>query len=397
MRPNSRNVGTASLGQLDGPGASTRPTSKSKDAGPISTVPSTKREEPSTSCCAPSGTSPRPRPSSGLLSGVRADCRLKSRSTVIRPHIAQPKRPWTNIPREINAKIRSSTRAFLTAPIVKHALQPAFERLGPDATPDQVLDLKVCDPAMGSGAFLVEACRAIGRRLVKAWERWPDTRPKIPADEDEELHASRLVAQRCLYGVDKNPRAVDLARLSLWLATLAKDLEFTFLDHAMKCGDSVVGLTVAQIAAANWDEFKPGLPLFRRLVKDTVAEAMKARAEIRAAPDDTLRAVQEERHRTIEDRLTPVRTIGDAVISAFFAADKPKGREKERAKIESWLAGGSLQDQWEKLKLQHLRCARENIQSLHSTGRSNFPRFLRGRTQVSMQWLEIPLLREKTP
>ena len=142
---------------------------------------------------------------------------------------------------------------------------------------------------------------------------------------------------------------------------------------------------------------KPGLPLFRRLVKDTVAEAMKARAEIRAAPDDTLRAVQEERHRTIEDRLTPVRTIGDAVISAFFAADKPKGREKERAKIESWLAGGSLQDQWEKLKLPASRCARENIQSLHSTGRSNFPRFLRGRTQVSMQWLEIPLLREKTP
>src|SRR3984957_13681175 len=104
MRPNSRNVGTASLGQLDGPGASTRPTSKSKDAGPISTVPSTKREEPSTSCCAPSGTSPRPKPSSGLLSGVRADCRLKSRSTVIRPHIAQPKRPWTNIPRKINAR-----------------------------------------------------------------------------------------------------------------------------------------------------------------------------------------------------------------------------------------------------------------------------------------------------
>src|SRR6185437_14285039 len=79
MRPNSRNAGTASLGQLDGPGASTRPTSKSKDAGPISTVPSTKREEPSTSCCAPSETSPRPKPSSSLLSGVRADYRLKSR------------------------------------------------------------------------------------------------------------------------------------------------------------------------------------------------------------------------------------------------------------------------------------------------------------------------------
>ena len=62
------------------------------------------------------------------------------------------------------------TPRSLTAPIVKYALEPAFARLGPDATPDQVLDLKVCDPAMGSGAFLVEACRAhwraAGRRLV---------------------------------------------------------------------------------------------------------------------------------------------------------------------------------------------------------------------------------------
>jgi N-6 DNA Methylase len=241
------------------------------------------------------------------------------------------------------------TPRSLTAPIVEHALEPAFERLGPDATPDQVLDLKVCDPAMGSGAFLVEACRVIGARLVKAWERWPETRPAIPADEDEELHARRLVAQRCLYGVDKNPHAVDLARLSLWLATLAKDHEFTFLDHALKCGDSLVGLTKTQIAAANWDESKPGLPLFRKLVTDTIAEAMQARAEIQSAPDDTARDIQETRHRIIEDRLTPVRTIGDAVISAFFAADTPKGREKERAKVESWLAGGSLEEQWQKL------------------------------------------------
>jgi type II restriction/modification system DNA methylase subunit YeeA len=55
------------------------------------------------------------------------------------------------------------------------------------------------------------------------------------------LHARRLVAQCCLYGVDKNPLATDLAKLSLWLATLARDHEFTFLDHAFKSGDSLVG------------------------------------------------------------------------------------------------------------------------------------------------------------
>ena len=136
------------------------------------------------------------------------------------------------------------------------------------------------------------------------------------------------MAQRCLYGVDKNPRAVDLARLSLWLATLARDHEFTFLDHALKCGDSLVGLTTAQIAAANWDESKPGLPLFRQLVRDKVAKAMQGRAEIQNAPDDTMRAIQEARHRNLESEVLPIRMMGDAVVSAFFAADKAEGAGK---------------------------------------------------------------------
>lgn len=245
------------------------------------------------------------------------------------------------------------TPRSLTAPIIRHALEPAFARLGPDATPEQVLELKVCDPAMGSGAFLVEACRALAERLVAAWARWPSSRPKIPADEDEELHARRLVAQRCLYGVDKNPRAVDLARLSLWLATLARDHEFTFLDHALKCGDSLVGLTTAQIAVANWDESKPGLPLFRQLVREKVAKAMQGRAEIQNAPDDTMRAIQEARHRNLESDVSPIRMMGDAVVSAFFAADKAKAREKARADVESQISG--MPPRWDLLEAAAMR------------------------------------------
>jgi hypothetical protein len=257
------------------------------------------------------------------------------------------------------------TPRSLTAPIVKYALEPAFGKLGPDATPEQVLELKLCDPAMGSGAFLVEACRALGERLVAAWARWPDKRPKIPADEDEELHARRLVAQRCLYGVDKNPRAVDLARLSLWLATLARDHEFTFLDHALKCGDSLVGLTTAQIAAANWDESKPGLPLFRQLVRDNVAKVMKGRAEIQNAPDDTMRAIQEARHRNLESEVSPIRVMGDAVISAFFAADKAKAREKARADVESQIS--SMPPRWGLLEAAaaRLRAGEHGITPFH--------------------------------
>ena len=71
-------------------------------------------------------------------------------------------------------------------------------------------------------------------------------------DEEPLLHARRLVAQQCLYGVDKNPFAVSLAKLSLWLVTLARDHAFTFIDHALKHGDSLVGLTRSQIAAFHW-------------------------------------------------------------------------------------------------------------------------------------------------
>ena len=77
---------------------------KSKAAGSISTVPSTKRERPSISCCAPSGTSQPPRHSSGELSAPRADCRIRSRPMAIRPLIARPKRLSANIRREIDAR-----------------------------------------------------------------------------------------------------------------------------------------------------------------------------------------------------------------------------------------------------------------------------------------------------
>ena len=93
---------------------------------------------------------------------------------------------------------------------------------------------------------MVEACRQLAAKLVEAWNIHGGP-SDIPADEDELLYALRLVAQRCLYGVDKNPMAIDLARLSLWLATFAKDHEFTFIDHALRPGDSLVGLTIRQI------------------------------------------------------------------------------------------------------------------------------------------------------
>ncbi|MGH6895017.1 MAG: Eco57I restriction-modification methylase domain-containing protein [Geminicoccaceae bacterium] len=225
----------------------------------------------------------------------------------------------------------------LTEPIVRHALRPVLERLGADATPAQILDLKVCDPAMGSGAFLVEACRQLAERLTEAWARHPGTRPPIPADEDEDLLARRLVAQRCLYGVDKNPMAVDLARLSLWLATLARDHEFTFLDHALKPGDSLVGLDLDQIEALHWDAPKSDaqLSLTRLLVRDRLGKMEAERRRIREAVEDA----SEDDLRPIllraQAQLADPKLLGDAVIAAFFKGAKAKEREAVRAEVQA--------------------------------------------------------------
>ena len=163
----------------------------------------------------------------------------------------------------------------LTEPIVRTALEPVLARLrdGGDRPPRPaaILDLKVCDPAMGSGAFLVEACRQLAEALIEAW-RAHDAAPPLLPGEDEVIVARRLVAQKCLYGVDRNPVAVDLAKMSLWLATLARDHPLTFIDHALRHGDSLVGLSRRQIETFHW---KGDAPLFQ-----TGFEVMRVREHV---------------------------------------------------------------------------------------------------------------------
>ncbi len=218
------------------------------------------------------------------------------------------------------------TPRLLTEPIVRTALEPIFKQLGADPTPDQILNLKVCDPAMGSGAFLVEACRQIGDELVKAWA-FHGWKPTIPPDEDEVLHARRLVAQRCLYGVDRNPMAVDLAKLSLWLATLAKDHPFTFLDHALRCGDSLVGLTREQIVGFHW---KPSqqISFLADFIQKRVNEISRERRQILESGDQMPPEAKRKKLDVADKELGRIRRLGDAVVSAFFSASNARGREE---------------------------------------------------------------------
>lgn len=223
------------------------------------------------------------------------------------------------------------TPRSLTEPIVRTTLEPVLAALGDSPTPEQVLALKVCDPAMGSGAFLVEACRHLGDALLRAWEAHCRL-PEIPPDEDPVLFARRQVAQLCLYGVDKNPFAVDLAKLSLWLATLAKDHPFTFLDDALRHGDSLVGLSPGQIERFHWEE-KGQQPLLASRIRAAMDAAMEKRAALEAL-NDADHETQEALLVEADAALADVRLAGDLVLAAFFGGKKPKEREALRVEYE---------------------------------------------------------------
>ncbi|HET6840595.1 MAG TPA: type IIL restriction-modification enzyme MmeI [Candidatus Angelobacter sp.] len=223
------------------------------------------------------------------------------------------------------------TPSSLTGPIVEAALEPVLRQLGEKPTPAQILNLKVCDLAMGSAAFLVEACRQLGDALVNAWHAHHEV-PVIPLDEDEALYAQRLVSQRCLYGLDKNQMAADLAKLSLWLATLAKDHPFTFLDHSLRHGDALVGLTRKQIAAFNWAPAAQQ-SFLEELVRKSIDAATEHRQRILNARDTTSYAQLEQELGNVEDALSLPCMIGDAAIAAFFSGEKAKQREEARKRF----------------------------------------------------------------
>ena len=218
----------------------------------------------------------------------------------------------------------------LTAPIVEKALEPVLEGLGKGGVPTaaQLLELKICDPAMGSGAFLVETCRYMAERLLESW-KLHGGRPEIPVGEDEVAFAGRIVAQKCLYGVDRNPMAVDLAKMSLWLATLAKGEPLTFVDHALRDGDSLVGLSRKQIAAFTWERgvFQPQLGM---RVDDAVSDAQAWRSMIRDAGRDVSQVELEDMWTEAGAALEDVRFYGDLAVEAFFLEAKPAARKKQR-------------------------------------------------------------------
>lgn len=245
------------------------------------------------------------------------------------------------------------TPRTLTEEVVANALQPlvysgATEDKPQDAwelkPPSEILALKICDFAMGSGAFLVQACRWLAERLVESWQAagaddrliTVEGRPSIgvhaettvPSDpEDRRAHARRLIADRCLHGVDVNPLAVEMAKLSLWLTTLAKDQPFSFLDHALKCGDSLLGVEeLDQVRSFHLDPER-GQELHHTLLgplgqlDSALDEALRLREELESfgvvEPRDAYRKAA--LHQAAEIALARIRQVADLLIGAVIS------------------------------------------------------------------------------
>jgi hypothetical protein len=223
----------------------------------------------------------------------------------------------------------------LTQPIVAKTLEPVLMQLGAHPTSEQLLALKVCDLAMGSAAFLVEACRQLADQLVEAWN-YHGKPSDLPDAVEDVVLARRLVAQRCLYGVDKNPFAVNLARLSLWLVTLAKDLPFTFLDHALKCGDSLVGIRPPQLS-----RFMAASDLSDSALIDMMQEHAQKTQFYRDLIAFAGEAQNEQKQDYLEKANSESREsqiLSDVVVASFFASSRSHSDDLNDPKLMSDVA-----------------------------------------------------------
>ena len=252
------------------------------------------------------------------------------------------------------------TQRVLTEPIVQYTLEPLVY-IGPaEGKPKEewrlrsareLLDLKICDMACGSGAFLVQVCRYLAERLLEAWEDAEKRHPGVPGitpegsastgaanerliprDTDERLaYARRIVAQRCLYGVDKNPLAAEMAKLSLWLLTLAKDKPFSFLDHAIRCGDSLVGVSSeTQLKTFSLDGQGIGitLPNFLDMIPKILAATRLLRIRLEKIADDTVGNIEEKQRLFDNIRFQTKRLnyAADRLLAASWQPAKPTER-----------------------------------------------------------------------
>ncbi len=218
------------------------------------------------------------------------------------------------------------TPTSLITQLLDTALDPVLDEAAtkPDAA-QAILALKVVDPACGSGHFLVAAAHRIARRLAQA--RTGESEPTLTATRD----ALRDVVSRCLYGVDVNPMAVELAKVSLWLEAHVPGKPLTFLDHHLKAGNSLLGATAALVARGIPDEaFKP----IKGDDKTVVTQLLKRNKHLRGGQGTLLFAADERAlHDAVADAAASLATAPDDTIAALHAKEDAHRRLSEHAEL----------------------------------------------------------------
>lgn len=196
--------------------------------------------------------------------------------------------------------------------LLKASAEVSAAALAGPAALERFLELRICDPAAGSGHFLVAAVEYVAQFIA--------TDPSYGEQEGAELlelaEIRRLVAERCVYGVDINPMAVELARLSLWLATVDREQPLTFLEN-MRVGNSVVGTSVQDLLTG-------GKSVFSAALARDAEELLKRRAEIVAQPSATTEEVREKEQiaEAAEGLRQPIEGFADETLGV--ALDDPE-------------------------------------------------------------------------
>ena len=218
--------------------------------------------------------------------------------------------------------------------IVDQSVGPVLGETVTDKVTDEekveaVLALNVLDPSMGSGHFLVEVTEHIARFLVEL-----DVAPEdVESDGEAELaYWKRRVVQSCVYGVDMNPLAVDLAKLSLWLATVAKDRPLSFLDHHLRHGNSLIGANISELQAGGARKKRKkkrddetqlsmlGDPAFQ----NSMSTAVGGMWSIEESPADTVEEVKEQERiyeRIREEHSRRYARLADLTTATYFGVE----------------------------------------------------------------------------
>jgi Alw26I/Eco31I/Esp3I family type II restriction m6 adenine DNA methyltransferase len=226
---------------------------------------------------------------------------------------------------------------------------------------DELLSIKILDPAMGSGHFLVEATDFLAHELIKVMSGDSELTEVSGVKEDvadygqkeveEDIRwARREVVEKCIFGVDVNPLAVELAKLSLWLHTVAKNRPLNFLDHHLRCGNSLIGARIEDLAGLPELKKKKAtegapkqLGLFESIFKEKVNILLGAFSQIEGLPSDTVEQIREKEklYQDFRRIVSRFQDVADIWTSVYFGNGIDFGKYQSlqdnlRANDEMW-------------------------------------------------------------